>query len=227
MREWWVAYYWDLNHVLLGSWVVWVIGSIVLHELGHGWAAIRRGDRTPIETGHITWNPLVHMGAISLVCFALFGFTWGAMPVNPSRMRGRHAEAFVAAAGPAVNVALAAVCILGDSLWLRFGAALGAPLHVLENVHTFLWTGAMINVMGVLFNLLPVPPLDGSRILADFFPPFDRAIHSEKGALAGLIAAALLFSYGGKHVWQATSRVADVSIHFLTNVFGGQWMSPI
>lgn len=227
MFDWWVAHYWNANPVLLGSWVVWVIGSIILHELGHGFAAIRRGDRTPIETGHITWNPLVHMGSVSLACFALFGFTWGAMPVDPSRMRGRHAGAYVAAAGPAVNVGLGLVCILGDALWLRFGADTGAPPHVLKNVHTFLWTGAMINVMGVLFNLLPIPPLDGSRILADFVPAFDRLVRTEKGAVATIIVAALLFTAGAGRVWDATFWVANTSIQEVTSRIGGHWMNPI
>ena len=227
MPHWWVSETWNLNPVLLGAWVVWVIGSIVLHELGHGFAAIRRGDRTPIETGHITWNPLVHMGAVSLACFALFGFTWGAMPVDPSRMRGRYAGAFVAAAGPAVNLGLCVICILGDALWLRFGADTGAPSHVVKNVHTFLWTGAMINVMGVLFNLLPIPPLDGSRILADFVPAFDRAIRTEKGAIAAIIAASLLFTAGSRHVWDATSWIATTSISKATSLLGGQWASPV
>ncbi|HBS28903.1 MAG TPA: site-2 protease family protein, partial [Phycisphaerales bacterium] len=54
---WWIAALLQSNPALLVSWVVWVIGSIVLHELAHGWAAIAQGDRTPIETGHMTWNP--------------------------------------------------------------------------------------------------------------------------------------------------------------------------
>lgn len=54
-----------------------VIFSITLHELAHGWAAIWQGDRTPIETGHMTWNPLVHMGWASLLMFAIVGIAWG------------------------------------------------------------------------------------------------------------------------------------------------------
>jgi len=225
--NWWVSNYWDINPVLLGSWVIWVIGSIILHELGHGVAAIRCGDTTPIDTGHMTWNPLVHMGATSLICFALFGFTWGLMPVNPSRFRGRYAEALVAAAGPAVNLGLAAICIFGDAMWLRFGPQTGLALHVIGNVHTFLWTGAMINVMGVLFNLLPVPPLDGSRILADFVPAYARAMQTEKGAIAGLLVVALIFAGGAGYVWDLTFKVATVSIATLNGALGGQWMNPI
>jgi Zn-dependent protease len=105
------------NPVALASWVFWVIASIVLHELGHGIAAIRSGDRTPIDTGHMTWNPLVHMGPISLLCFAILGFCWGAMPVDPSRFRGRYDEAKVAAAGPCMNFGLAITCAVLYAVW--------------------------------------------------------------------------------------------------------------
>ena len=82
------------------SWAFWVIFSITLHELGHGWAAIRQGDDTPRRFGRMTLNPLVHMGVPSLVMFALIGIAWGAMPVEPSRFRwGRRGRVLVSAAG--------------------------------------------------------------------------------------------------------------------------------
>ncbi len=96
---WWAAQLWQTSPVLLISWVFWVIASITLHELGHAWAAIRLGDDTPIHTRHMTVNPIVHMGPMSLIAFALLGFAWGSMPINPSRLRGTHAHAIVAAAG--------------------------------------------------------------------------------------------------------------------------------
>lgn len=231
MSSWWVSQTYQTSPVLLGSWVIWVISSIVLHELGHGLAAIRVGDRTPIETGHMTLNPIVHMGYMSLLMFALFGFTWGAMPVNPSRFRGRYADSLVSFAGPAVNLALAAICVLGDALWLSYGSSLSGngamPRHVSMNIHTFLWTGAMINVMGFLFNLVPIPPLDGSKIVANFVPAYDRMMNSERGALIGLAAFAMLFSVGGQRIWDLTARIANVSIRSLTDLFGGTLQSPV
>lgn len=231
MGSWWVSQTWQISPVLLGSWVIWVICSIVLHELGHGLAAIKVGDRTPIETGHMTLNPIVHMGYMSLLMFALFGFTWGAMPVSPNRFRGRYAESLVAFAGPAVNLTLATICIFGDALWLSYGSGLrsdgAVPRHVAMNIHTFLWTGAMINVMGFLFNLVPIPPLDGSKIAANFIPAYDRTMSTEKGAMIGLVAFALMFSVGGQRIWELTARIANVSIHALTDIFGGTLQSPM
>src|SRR4051812_36019683 len=63
-----------------------VILSITIHELAHGIVAVWRGDDTPIETGHMTLNPAVHMGVISIVCLLLAGISWGSMPVDPSRL---------------------------------------------------------------------------------------------------------------------------------------------
>lgn len=61
--------------------------SIVIHELAHGFAAISQGDRTPISQGHITLNPVVHMGWPSLIFLVIAGIAWGQMPVNPSKFR--------------------------------------------------------------------------------------------------------------------------------------------
>ena len=105
---WWVAdFLRAFGPAFVIAWAFWIIFSICLHELSHGWAAIALGDRTPIESGHMTFNPLVHMGGMSLVAFALIGIAWGAMPINPARLRGRYAEALVALAGPAMNLVLA------------------------------------------------------------------------------------------------------------------------
>lgn len=192
---WWIADYWNnpnLGPIVVMSWVVWVIGSIVLHELAHGWAAIWCGDRTPIETGHMSWNPLVHMGYMSLVLFALVGIAWGAMPVDPSRFRGRYDDAKVSVAGPAMNLLLALVCIVLAAVWMRW-QGFGAADHVYSNVFTFLRLGAGLNVALMLFNLLPVPPLDGSRIIASFVPSFDRLFRGEHAAVIALIGFVLLF----------------------------------
>src|SRR5579862_344316 len=89
--------------------IIAVVVSICLHELAHGIVAIWLGDRTPIELGRITLNPLVHMGLPSLIVLLISGIAWGAMPVNERRLRGKYAPALVAAAGPAMNVLIAVI----------------------------------------------------------------------------------------------------------------------
>ena len=154
------------NRVYFFSVVFTVIVSIVLHELAHGWLAIRHGDDTPIISGHMTGNPLVHMGLMPLFILLMFGIAWGQMPIDPTRMRGRYAQAMVAVAGPASNLLLAIVALTGLGLWLRWSD--GTMAEVAGNAQLFLLIFGAMNLLLCIFNLMPVPPLDGSHILANF-----------------------------------------------------------
>ncbi|MFI4896901.1 MAG: site-2 protease family protein [Phycisphaerales bacterium JB059] len=199
--NWWVHNLWSSEPALLVSWVVWVIGSIVLHELAHGWAAIRVGDRTPVETGHMTWNPLVHMGGFSLIVFAVVGIAWGMMPVNPSRMRGRHAEALVALAGPAMNLVLAVVAMALGLVWMGVGGGhwipgVQADQPLYANMQIFFRAGVFLNVLLMVFNLMPIPPLDGSRVIAHYSPGYRAFFESENGRWVGMGLFVLLFFFG-------------------------------
>ena len=92
--------------------VVILIISICLHELGHGIAAIYQGDDTPIKRGHMTLDPLVHMGPQSLVFLAVAGIAWGAMPVNPKGFKNpKWGNILVSAAGPLTNFTLGILAI--------------------------------------------------------------------------------------------------------------------
>lgn len=203
---WWVADLLESNPAMLVSWVVVVIGSIVLHELAHGWAAIRCGDRTPIELGHMTWNPLVHMGPMSLLFFALIGFAWGAMPVNPSRFRRWEDRAFVAAAGPFTNLLLAVAFMLGVALVDRYGSVESSRFQ--QNVLTFFEAGAVLNVLLMTLNLLPIPPLDGSRIVATYLPAYDRFFAGPRGPQIALLMMLALFFFGGRFLFGPAQFVA-------------------
>ena len=219
LGSWWVASVLDMPNgkVVLVSWVVLVIGSIVLHELAHGWAAIQRGDKTPIYTGHMTWNPLVHMGQTSLILFLVFGIAFGAMPVDPTRFKGRHASAYVAAAGPAMNLLIAIVCAIFGGLVLAFEKQIGEPLA--GNSLMFFSLGVMLNVVLMLFNLLPIPPLDGSRILADFSPGYARLWMSENAQWVALGLFLLVFFFAGDYIIPLGFRAADLGIGFVAGLF--------
>lgn len=190
----------------LVSWIVVVIGSIVLHELAHGWAAIRQGDSTPQYTGHMTWNPLVHMGQTSLILFAVLGIAFGAMPVDPSRFRSRYGDAYVAAAGPAMNVLLAAVFIVVGGFVVAYSGTIGEPLA--GNLFTFCYIAVLLNVTLTLFNLIPVPPLDGSRILGSFVPSYRGLFESEHGQWIGIGLFLLVFFVVGPRIFEPGIHIA-------------------
>lgn len=206
MDGWWIS---DLlsnqninGQVWVVSWAVWVIASICLHELAHGWTAIKLGDDTPIVTGHMTWNPIVHMGPFSLIVFLFIGIAWGLMPINPSRMRGKHAESIVALAGPLMNLLLAIIAVVILVLWVPLSqgeliASVTIPDPLSTNMRTFLYLGAMLNIVLMIFNLLPIPPLDGGRIAMDLVPAYGRMIMSETGRWVLLGAFVLLFMFAG------------------------------
>jgi len=160
------------------AWVLVVVVSIVLHELAHGWMAIRLGDDTPVRLNRMTGNPLVHMGPFSLLALALAGIAWGSMPIDPSRTRGRYAEAKIAAAGPAMNLLLAVAALTAVGLLDRFAVLGDQPWQ--ENLWRLLMVAGSANLLLCAFNLLPVPPLDGSRVLANFHRGFARFIDDPK-----------------------------------------------
>ncbi len=170
-----------------------VVISIVLHELAHGWAAIRLGDHTPRRLGRMTGNPLVHMGPWSLLMLVVAGIAWGQMPIDRTRLRGRHAEAIVAGVGPAMNVLLAAVALamLAGLLHLWGFAEVPVELFMFEtpgisvtppqsNAIKFLLLFGVTNLLLAMFNLFPVPPLDGSHIVANYSRPYTNFVGAPK-----------------------------------------------
>lgn len=200
-----------------------VVISIVLHELAHGWMALRKGDFTPQRKGRMTGNPLVHMGPYSLVALAATGIAWGQMPVDPTRLKGKYAEAMVSAAGPAVNLILAVVSLvtlgvlmrvwgLGDipayiPLSGQFDAAGITTLNVAQqNGLRLLAIAGVYNLVLMMFNLLPAAPLDGSHILANFNRryarfannPHHHGIHMLLFIGCFIIASQLMFEWS----WQ-------------------------
>ena len=172
--------------------VVCVTASIVLHELGHGLAAIRQGDDTPLISGHMTWNPLVHMGPVGLGLLCLVGIAFGVMPVNPSKFRSRYGDAWVSAAGPLVNagIALVALTALGWMLADGFEPKIGdvSPL----------WILGLLNVVLFLFNLIPIAPLDGSAMVGSFVPAYGAFLRNPANAKYTWAAFGLVFLLAGE-----------------------------
>lgn len=221
--NWWVANaLQDGGYIYLLSWIFWVIFSICLHELGHGWAALHQGDDTPRLTGHMTMNPLVHMGQTSLIMFAVIGIAWGQMPVNPGRFRqGRLGDAKVALAGPAMNLILALISLtaLGAILALTAGAG-KSNSEYLPYIVDFLLVGGWLNLVLLLLNLLPIPPLDGSRVMAAASNGALRFYSHEFFRRYSLIGILAIFWFGMPYIEDGAGYAAtwwvDMVRHVLT-----------
>jgi Zn-dependent protease len=157
----------------------------------------------------MTWNPLVHMGPWSLLMFALVGVAWGLMPTDPSRYRSRRRGRFyVAGAGPAMNLLLAFITLTAAAFWTEYGAA-REPLHT--NIAEFLLTGGWLNLALAIFNLLPVPPLDGANVLAGLsFRAYVFFQNPQVSMIGMLILMVLLFSGVGSVVFFGLPRIAAV-----------------
>ena len=219
--SWWVHELYQAGRTVeLVSRIFWVILAIVLHELAHGWAALWQGDDTPRRLGRMTLNPLVHMGGMSLLVFALIGIAWGVMPPDPSRYRlRRRGRIFVAAAGPAMNIALALAALTALAVWLKLGPS-GQPIY--RNLAVFLWTGGWLNVLLAAFNLLPVPPLDGSTILSGLSWRAYQFYQNPQAAMYGLVVLLVVFfvtPVGDGFFW-VCGRAALAYTGALTNLVG-------
>lgn len=152
-------------------WILVATLSVVLHEIFHALAAWYEGDTTARDGGHLTLNPLVHMGWPSLLLLMFTGMCWGLCPVNPRRFRHRYGDALVSFAGPFANLLL----MVGFGLfYVLFYNDTSLPPHVVENLVKFCRLGATANAAFFLFNLLPIPPLDGHSIVKNFFPETRR-----------------------------------------------------
>jgi Zn-dependent protease len=141
-----------------------LVASLVLHELAHAYGATRLGDPTPREHGRLTLNPLVHLDPLGTAMFVvthfLSGFIFGwARPVQVQPgyfRRPKQDMALVAAAGPAMNFAIALGCA---------AVAIHAGDRLDLGVHQVLEAAYQVNLVLGIFNLIPIPPLDGSRIV--------------------------------------------------------------
>jgi Zn-dependent protease len=152
--------------------VIIIIGSIVIHELAHGLAALSQGDDTPKISGHITANPIVHMGWTSIIFLLFSGMAWGLMPVNPDKFRHkRWSDMLVSAAGPLSNVLLGTLATLLAVVSIRSGSTVISD--------KFCLMAAQINFLLFALNILPVPPLDGFHVYSQLFPSLKKLERAE------------------------------------------------
>ena len=143
--------------------------TLPIHEWAHGFAAFKLGDSTARYMGRLTLNPLAHIDWMGAAFILLFGYGWAKpVPVNMrSFRRPKFDMALTALAGPAANILLAFISLLIVSLIGVISFFLGISLNFLAVIFIYI---AEINISLAVFNLIPIPPLDGSRLLSAFLP---------------------------------------------------------
>ena len=163
---------------------------ITLHELAHGLTAYALGDRTAKEMGRLTLNPIKHIDAFGLLMMVVFKFGWAKpVPVNMYNFKKpKWGMAITAIAGPLLNVVLAAVVMFFYGLFL--GSVVGMePGGVIEFVDKIFYITAYLSVALAIFNLIPIPPLDGSKVLFSLLPEraYDKLMRYERYGMILLI----------------------------------------
>lgn len=174
-----------------------LVMSMTLREYARAAVADRLGDGTPRRLGRLTLNPLAHIDPIGLLFLLILGFGYGrAVPLNYAAL-GRWGGLWVALAGPLTNLLIALLC----ALVMRF-----APPSALLDI--ILATVASVNVMLAVFNLLPLPMLDGSRIVAALFPrTLGRSLAEFEAAPYSGIAVMLVILLGQRAIGQLIAAV--------------------
>lgn len=143
-------------------WIVVILLSITVHEFAHAWMAYKKGDRTAEAAGRLTMNPVAHIDPIGIIPLLLLGFGWAKpVPFNPYNLRDPRIDSVhIALAGPASNFILAAVAGIAYRALITTGFVASTSL-----LPTFLILLVLINLFLLFFNLIPIHPLDGSKLL--------------------------------------------------------------
>lgn len=150
--------------------------SLTFHEFSHALVAAKLGDHTAEEHGRLSLNPLAHLDPMGTIALVLVGFGWGKpVPYNPSNLRRKTDELLIALAGPASNLVIATLVGLALTL-VRSSSLSQMPL-----LGSILGLIGSLNVVFAVFNLLPLPPLDGSKIVMMFLTPMQKVIYLTQG----------------------------------------------
>ena len=204
--------------------------ALSFHETAHGFVAWRCGDNTAYNLGRLTLNPIRHLDPAGFVCLLIFGFGWAKpVPINTRNFRNpKRGMALSALAGPVANLLLGLVCTLlygvcwGAVSYFSYTQGVSDFLYTLLSLLTeALWYGAYINFVYMVFNMIPIPPFDGSRVALAFLPAktYFGLMRYERQIMFGILIALLFCSYFfnfSPFGWVA-DRLTDLIAHPIAN----------
>lgn len=197
----------NINLLVLAAPVL--LFSVIAHEIAHGYAALKQGDPTALQLGRLTWNPLKHIDPwmtilLPALLFMFHGPILGGakpVPVNPRNYRNfKRGDIIVSLAGVATNLLIAlvsAVLIAVFGLIGRVAPALADPFGLLQAMAC--WS-VLINIELLFFNLIPIPPLDGSHVVKYLLPPA-WAMQYQRLGFFGIVIILLLLQTRFLYVW--------------------------
>ena len=201
--------------------IIIVVISLTIHEFSHAVTALALGDPTAKQRGRLTLNPLRHLNPIGTVMMLLFGFGYAEpVPINPNYFKHRKlGMAITALAGPVSNLILSFLAAIGIALVSGIEVTSSAIYYTTTAsllLYTFFYYMHMMNLYLAIFNLIPVPPLDGSRIMFIFLPAdkYFAVMKYEQYIMMGLIA---LLYFG----------VLDGPLSFITGSISNGMMSLV
>jgi Zn-dependent protease len=169
----------NLSASMLISHLFVLLIAFSVHEFAHAWTADRFGDMTPRMNGRLTLNPIVHLDPIGSLLLLVAGFGWAKpVPINPFALQRRSSAAvmWVSLAGPISNFLMAGIAAIPFQLGLVSAAqaqldVITASNHFLPTASQVLWVFVYVNLLLGVFNLIPIYPLDGEKIISYFLPP--------------------------------------------------------
>ncbi|KQC13042.1 MAG: hypothetical protein APR63_01400 [Desulfuromonas sp. SDB] len=198
--------------------IIALLFSVIIHEISHGLAAWWRGDATAKEQGRLTLNPLPHIDPVMSIMVPLLLIISGSsiifggakpVPVNPGRMKNPKWDmALVAASGPLSNLALA----LSAGMIFRILLLLtdqGLPVYI-QGIFDFIQIFVIINVLLMIINLIPVPPLDGSKVISPFLGEKIGQVFNRMGMFPGLLLVFLVFIVFRKFIGMMVLAVSSL-----------------
>lgn len=187
----------NLDPATLISRLIILVIAFTIHEFAHAITATYFGDDTPRINGRLTLNPLSHLDPMGSLLLLVAGFGWAKpVPVNPYALQRRSSSAmmWVSLAGPLSNLLMAVVAAIPFRLgWVNLYSNLGSSPRIFPTASQFLTEFIFINLLLMLFNLIPLAPLDGEKVAGFFFPPSWSRVLDQIRPYGPLILIAVLF----------------------------------
>ena len=202
-----------------------VLIAITFHEYAHAWAADKLGDDTPRRQGRLTLNPLAHLDPIGSVLLVFAGFGWGKpVQVNPRNytrnMSMTKADALVSFAGPAMNFILAIVFMIIYYAIVRFAPSFGFET-IGQVILALISIIISINIGLGVFNLIPLPPLDGSKIIMPFLPYKAKECFTSNGNIFYIIFVVIwITGIAGIIISPAITAISNGILNLAKLIFG-------